>query len=586
MTDPAADLPGMRSSLDPRESPSLSRMFRDPAPASGSLLHAATDLAWLAPSAVSLSALARLPATAWPTLRLDPGAVLLLVRSSALDPALPFSEALLADPATLERALRLSEQPSTFIDWSDHHVRPVYDTSVQIARIARSLALRSGRVDPEQAWTAGLLAPLGWLALAAVAPTRVAAALFDSAFARDPVNAPERLLGADPVAIARRLARRWELPGWLAGLVSHLQLPLEHARRFGVDPALFCTLRLAVHLARLAGGELGLIGQTDLAAEELFLGLRLADFNLLETVPDESTPIEWVDPHRQPLLRELLVLAAENRRLRNTPRLARLEGELDGLHSVLGEQVRGESERLRSAKLSGLAEFAAGASHEINNPLAVISGQAQYILAHEADWLAPDPEAGACQALHAIIQQTRRIHTILRDLMQFARPAPPRPSWIDLPTLMGEVAASLEETASARRVRVEVITRPERLSALFDPEQVRSALTCLLRNAIEAAPLDGWARLALQEPGPGDRLEVHVEDSGTGPAPEQRPHLFDPFYSGRSAGRGRGLGLPLAWRLARQQGGDVFLEPIRPGQPTRFVLSLPRHVHPAGINAA
>jgi signal transduction histidine kinase len=79
---------------------------------------------------------------------------------------------------------------------------------------------------------------------------------------------------------------------------------------------------------------------------------------------------------------------------------------------------------------------------------------------------------------------------------------------------------------------------------------------------------------------------VFVEDSGPGPAPEQRPHLFDPFYSGRSAGRGRGLGLPLAWRLARQQGGDVSLEPARPGQPTRFVLSLPRHAHPAGVSAA
>ena len=51
--------------------------------------------------------------------------------------------------------------------------------------------------------------------------------------------------------------------------------------------------------------------------------------------------------------------------------------------------------------------------------------------------------------------------------------------------------------------------------------------------------------------------------------------MFDPFYSGRSAGRGRGLGLPTAWRLAREHGGDVTYDP-RPDSPARFVLSLPR----------
>ena len=86
---------------------------------------------------------------------------------------------------------------------------------------------------------------------------------------------------------------------------------------------------------------------------------------------------------------------------------------------------------------------------------------------------------------------------------------------------------------------------------------------------------------SLSEPGPADRIEVFVEDSGPGPSPEQRPHLFDPFYSGRNAGRGRGLGLPVAWRLARQQGGDLHLETARPGVPTRFVLVLPATLPPS-----
>ena len=71
----------------------------------------------------------------------------------------------------------------------------------------------------------------------------------------------------------------------------------------------------------------------------------------------------------------------------------RLEVEIDHLRLALEEQVQAEGERLHSAKLEALAEFAAGAGHEINNPLAVISGQAQYLLSHEANWFVGDAQA-------------------------------------------------------------------------------------------------------------------------------------------------------------------------------------------------
>jgi signal transduction histidine kinase len=83
-----------------------------------------------------------------------------------------------------------------------------------------------------------------------------------------------------------------------------------------------------------------------------------------------------------------------------------------------------------------------------------------------------------------------------------------------------------------------------------------------------------WAGVRLDATVP-ERLDFVVEDSGNGPGPAEREHLFDPFYSGRKAGRGRGLGLATAWRLAREHGGDVAFDSHTPG-PTRFILSLPR----------
>jgi signal transduction histidine kinase len=551
---------------------------RDGCPPAASLGWEVPGLPWIAPSAGSLARLAALPTSAtWPALCEDPGAVLLLLRTPCPVDSLRFPESLLLHPAPLERALHQLEQPpSGVLDSSLPAIRAVQDHGRMLAQLSRALAVRAGSCDPEQAWCAGLLAPLGWLGIGAISPVTVAVCLADPAFRRQSVETQVRHCGSEQAALARRLACNWGLPAWLSGILGRLDLPPDHARRFGAPVALFSTVRLAIHLAREHGSDLGLAGEMALAEDEAAAGLSVAGLTAEELLGETPTVAAWESPYGQPLLCDMLAVAIDNRRLRQAAMVARFEREVDELHAALRDQVHGETSRLRSAKLLALAEFAAGAGHEINNPLAVISGQAQYLLGHEADFFIPTTEAAPRKALQTIIAQTKRIHGILRDLMQFARPAPARPEWIDLPTLMGEVMASLADAAAQKHVRLEMSARPERLTVHADSEQMRTALTCLLRNAIEAAPLEGFARLVLAEPGPADAVEVVVEDSGAGPSGEQRLHLFDPFYSGRSAGRGRGLGLPIAWRLARQQGGDLHLEPARPGAPTRFVLSLPR----------
>jgi two-component system NtrC family sensor kinase len=566
-----------------------------------------SELAWLAPAAKSLAALSRSPAAdAWADLRVDPAAVLLLLRTRPREQknaGLPSSftlhpSSLLHGPAPAEEAMRLLDQPTGFVDWNQAALRPVYDSALATARLAERLARRSGTCDPEAAWVSGLLAPLGWLALCAIAPQTVAAAL---AAPSATLSLPAHL---EPAGVARRLARSWDLPAWLTAVVGHLNLPASVAASLGADLPLFRVTRLAVRLATHGGGKQRVRLGPDLGlADDSFLeedvasvpveggGWRLEGEESLSPPPSTLHPspdFSWQDPREAPLLRHLLQLTAENRRLHARPLQEGMEQEIDRLHRALGEQSRTESRRLQAEKLEALAEFAAGAGHEINNPLAVISGQAQYLLGHQADWFTGEGQGAAVPALQVIVGQARRIHAVLRELMQFARPAPPAPEWVDLPTLLGEVAASLEELATQRRVRVEVQAQPQRLPIFADANQVRTALTCLVRNALEATPPEGWVRLVLAQPADAGPAEVAIEDSGPGPEPVQRPHLFDPFYSGRTSGRGRGLGLPLAWRLARQQGGDVYLDGPRPGEPTRFILTLARTARPVveGTSAA
>ena len=536
------------------------------APVGAVLAEAVLQRAWLPPSAASLTALARYPVpAAWPLLRDDPGAVLLLLRRPA-DGSRPSFLSRMLDPSVLDEAVRLLDRPGEdAVDWNAAVVRPVYRAAVALATLAREHAIRVGDCDPDEAWACGLLTPLGWLGVCATDPAAAAACLADPEFVHNPSQIQRQRWGLDQFALSRRLARRWRLPDWLTAVIGCPHLPPELARFFGPDPALLSCVRRAVEEARACGVDLGLAGP------EVRKGTAPAPRAVLAG-PEVKA---WESPYRLPLLRDLLILAAENRRLREAAHGVRLEREVDQLHRALEEQTAGEDGRLKAGKLDALAEFAAGAGHEINNPLAVISGQAQYVLAHADEWFQGDPERPR-KALQTIIGQTHRVHGILRDVMQFARPAAPRPVWFDLPTLLAETAASLGDLAEQRRVRIEIGRTPDRLAAFADVEQVRQALTCLLRNAVEAAPAESWARIRVVEPVPNAVVEVAVEDGGSGPDPAQRPALFDPFYSGRAAGRGRGLGLPIAWRLARQQGGDVRLDAAGSGQPTRFLLTLPR----------
>ena len=299
----------------------------------------------------------------------------------------------------------------------------------------------------------------------------------------------------------------------------------------------------------------------------------------------EYRPVRLESPKKQPLLADLLRLAIENRARADRNWIDRLHRDLDRLYATLDTQQSEEQARLKQQKLSALSEFAAGAGHEINNPLAVISGQAQYLIkqidiADELLVEEPSPtlyldhlRSKFTKSLSTIVGQTQRIHQVLTDLMHFARPQAPRPTLVPVAKLIADVAAGLRVLAEDRKVGITCPETAPNLGIRVDPAQIRLALNNLLRNAIEAAPADGWASLRVERETDGT-LSFVVEDNGPGPQGAVREHLFDPFYSGRSAGRGRGLGLSAAWRLARQHGGDVRFDAAAVGV-TRFVLSLP-----------
>ena len=220
------------------------------------------------------------------------------------------------------------------------------------------------------------------------------------------------------------------------------------------------------------------------------------------------------------------------------------------------------------AKLEALAEFAAGAGHEINNPVATIVGRAELLLKGESN-----PERR--QALLTIGAQALRIRDMIGDLMVFARPPKPDPKSLNLVEVVDDVVRKLDE--SLRTKSLTVVRSGETSVPIFaDPVQLRVVISNLLLNSLNASATGGSIAVecASREADSRRSAVLVVRDRGVGLSSIEREHLFDPFFSGRQAGRGLGFGLCKCWRIVELHGGQVDCE-SSPENGTTFRVTWP-----------
>ena len=252
-------------------------------------------------------------------------------------------------------------------------------------------------------------------------------------------------------------------------------------------------------------------------------------------------------------------------------------GAVEGVVCLLTDltEIRALRERARLRdNLAVLGEMAAGIAHEFRNALAVIQGHARL------QSRATATEGGRNHA-EAIERETARLLRVVGDFLRYARPTTPDLQELDLGRLVEEAAADFR--AEADPARVSVIVQGTFPPLYADETLLKQALLNLLRNAAEATRQEppGPPRAIVvrgrESTGEQGLVGIEVEDDGPGISPEDRLHIFTPFYTTKD--EGTGLGLPLVQKVAALHDGSVEAL-ARPGGGTRMVLLLPRRPAP------
>ena len=307
-------------------------------------------------------------------------------------------------------------------------------------------------------------------------------------------------------------------------------------------------------------------------------------------LPHLGTGDPWLLPitHAGRIVGGVFFMSAEDERARLAPEAGELRSFLSGLGLALGQAnaqaaaqrlsdelaennrrlQQMQHEVLRTRTLASIAEMAAGAGHELNSPLAVISGRAQLLLRQTET-----PEAR--RALELVVEKAHECSQIVKQLLDFAKPRPLALASVDLATLLREECEAWLRTSEFPRPRFALLTGEALPPLALDRAMFVEALRELLKNAAEAtARNDGPVQASARRGVSPEFIELLVRDRGCGMTAQVLRRAFDPFFSSRPAGRGRGLGLARAYRIIDSHGGRIWLE-SQPEQGTTAHVLLP-----------
>ena len=235
----------------------------------------------------------------------------------------------------------------------------------------------------------------------------------------------------------------------------------------------------------------------------------------------------------------------------------------------LTQRVSLDREHLQAEKLAAMDNIVAGIAHELNNPMTAILGYAELLLASESD-----PKRKQRTAL--IAEEADRCAKIIANMLTFSRRYGKKLEIANINSLVEEVVSLRAYQMRVDHVKIHAHYDASIPSVLAQPEAIRRLFLNLLHNAHQALlevpenRRNFWVTTSLN----GGTMHIQVADNGPGIPESVRYKIFDPFFSTRAFGEGMGLGLSVAYGIAHEHKGKIWMEP-RVGGGTVINVELP-----------
>jgi two-component system NtrC family sensor kinase len=230
---------------------------------------------------------------------------------------------------------------------------------------------------------------------------------------------------------------------------------------------------------------------------------------------------------------------------------------------------------VQSQKLASIGELSAGIGHEINNPLAIISQETEW-MQHLVKRIGEGDSTGIAElqdSLKEVFHQVDRCREITQNLLDFARRKEPVFQEVNVNKLIEDLSRLVEKEAILHQIEIRRDFQKDLPLVHTDAPSLRQVVLNLLTNATHAVEKDGKIRIATKSSQNGS-VDIIVADTGCGIPKDHLTKIFDPFFTTKPEGKGTGLGLSICHGIVDKLGGRISVS-SEVGKGATFVVTLP-----------
>jgi two-component system NtrC family sensor kinase len=252
-----------------------------------------------------------------------------------------------------------------------------------------------------------------------------------------------------------------------------------------------------------------------------------------------------------------------------------LKDHISSLEKANQEIKKAQYEIIKSEKLASVGRLATGVAHEIGNPIGIVLGYLELLKGEDLN------EEEQRDFLCRIESEITRVSQIIRQLLDFSRPASIEPRPINIHDLVMETINMLSPHPMMSSIEIRSDLKAAKDTVWTDPSQIKQVFVNIIMNAADAMGktdiLEDAAavrRLTIKSINSGDSIELSFTDTGSGIPEHELGHIFDPFYTTKEPGKGTGLGLSICYRIIEGLGGHIHAKSSQ-GRGTAIIIKIP-----------